>query len=170
MNNAISLDSPAYNDADNEITIGDNIPCEEAGFDDVEGAVFNEQLAKALDMAMEKLTYEQRAAIELRFYHGKTYFELAEIFHSKYGYPKSLIDNGLRKMRHGKAAVDLSEMLYGDRNYFKHTGFTAWKESGSSSPEWELLKQEERAERENLKYCVSTLGMKPEQAKRIFSA
>lgn len=170
IKNAVRLDAPAYNDADNETTIGESIPVYEQGFDDVEESLFNQQLSVVLDQAMEQLPEKQRRAIELYYLHGKTYAQIAEIWNCSKNNVREHSDTGLRNIKNGEFAPTLSEILYGDRNYYKHTGFTSWKYSGSSSPEWELLKKENSIWWRNIRRCVDRLGMTMEQAKRLFPA
>lgn len=170
LNGAMSLDAPAYNDPDNDMTLGESIPVDDPGFEDVEEALFNQQLASILDQAMNELPENQRRVIELYYLHRLTYIQIAEILHCSTSYPGQLVKDGLKGLKRGSYAPTLSEILYGDRNYYKHTGFSSWKYSGSSSPEWELLRKEYKMRGRNLIYCVEHLGMTMEQAKRLFPA
>ena len=45
-------------------------------------------------------------------------------------------------IREGQYMPDLSEIYYGSRNYYKGTGRTAYRQTGASSPERELLRKE----------------------------
>lgn len=169
LNGAISLDAPAYNDQDNETTIGESIPVNDPGFEAVEDGVFNGQLAKLLDQAMEQLPENQRLTIELHYLKGLPYIEIAEILHCAVSFPGRLTRCAFRKIRHSKYAPALSEYLYGERNYYRHTGFSSWKYSGSSSPELELLHKEQTKRDFLISRCIK-LGMTIEQAERLFPA
>lgn len=168
LNNAIRMDAPAYNDPDSEVTIGETIPFDESGFEDVEEALFNQQLASILDQAMQELPENQRRVIELYYLHRLTYIQIAEILHCSTSYPGQLVKDGLKGLKKGSYAPTLSEILYGERNYYKNTGYSAWKSTGCSSPERELLWKEYQMRGRNLAHCVEHLGMTMEQAKRLF--
>lgn len=170
LNGAVSLDAPAYNDKDNETTLGDTLPADDPGFEVVEEDLMNQYLAKVLDQALRELPENQRRVIELYYLHRLTYIQIAEILHCATSYPGQLIKDGLKGLKNGSYAPKLSEALYGEQNYYKHTGFRAWKYSGSSSPEWELLKKENSMWWRNIRHCVERLGMTMEQAKRLFPA
>lgn len=170
LNNAMSLDEPAFNDTDNETTLGENIPVNEQGFEAVEEAIFNQQLASVLDVAMSALPEKQRMVIELYYLQGKTYIQIAEILHCSNSYPRELLRDGLNRIKSGNCAPVLKEVLYGDRNYFRGTGLSSWKYTGSSSPERELLRKEYKMRGYILRQCVESLGMTMEQAKRLFPA
>lgn len=170
LNCAMSLDAPAFNDPDSETALGENIPVSEQGFEDVEEALFIEQVAPVLDKAMQSLPENQRRAIELYYLHRKTYIQIAEILHCSNSSTRQLLKNGLNRLKMGSFAPVLSEVLYGDRNYYRGTGFNSWKYTGSSSPERELLRKEYKMRGRTLECCVQHLGMTTEQAKRLFPA
>lgn len=167
LNSAFSLDAPANNDPDNEITLGESVPIYDTCLDDVDEALFNQQLASVLDQAMGELPGKQSRVIELHYLHGMTYKQIAGLLHYTASYPGQLAKDGLKGMKRGRYAPTLSEMLYGDRNYYRHTSYASWKYSGSSSPEWELLKKEDRASY-NIRDYVKRLGLTFEQSRRLF--
>ena len=168
LNYAMSLDAPAYNDEDSKTTVGENIPFDDPGFEDVEEFMFNQYLSDVLQQAMGQLPEKQRMAIELHYLYGKTYEQIAEKWHCSSSYPQECSREGFRKIKNGEFAPALSEILYGDRNYYRHTGFSSWKYSGCSSPEWELIKNEDIMQWRNIRYCIDKLGMTMEQARRLF--
>ena len=85
---------------------------------------------------------------------------------------------GLRELRNGTHAPTLSELLWSERNLYKHTGFTAWKETGCSVQEWSMLWKERETGKHQLKdtrgskirYCVEVIGMDRERAEQLFPA
>lgn len=168
VNGAVSLDAPAYNDPDSDVTVGETIPFDEAGFVEVEDDLFNQQLAVLLDQALEELPAKQSSAVKLHFLQDKTYNQIAEALQCSTSYPGQLVKDGLKGLKKGKYAPELSEILYGQRNYYRHTGLSSWKHSGSSSPEWEVLKKEEKVRQWKIKHCVENMGMTREQADRLF--
>lgn len=170
LNGAVSLDAPAYNDPDSDVTVGETIPFDEAGFDEVEDALFNQQLGALLDQAMEELTEKQRRAIQLYYLQGQTYNQIANEFHCATSYPGQLVKDGLKELKCGSYAPALLETLCGERNYYRHTSLSSWKHSGSSSPEWEVLKKEEKVRQWRIQHCVDRMGMTLEQANHLFPA
>ncbi len=155
LNGALSLDAPVYKDLDNEVTLGETIPVSEPGFEVVEDAVFNQRLAKLLRQAAECLPEKQRMAIEMHYLQEKPYAEVAKTLDCSISYSQQCSKDGLRNMKQGAFAPAMSEMLYGDRNYYRHTSFSAWKHSGCSSPEWELMRKED-ALRTSERYNLAT--------------
>ena len=168
LNHSVSLDSPAYGSEDSSTTVGETIPVSDQGMEEVEEKLFNQQLAEVLHQALGDLPDKQRRVIEMHYLHRLTYIQIADILHCANSYPGQLEKDGLKRLRSGKYAPSLSEMYCGDRNYYKHTGYCAWKYSGISSPERELLRKEKDMWLKNIRYCVSELGMTMEQAQRMF--
>lgn len=170
LNAAVSLDAPFYTKKGEEATLEEVIEIVDPGFEAVEENIFNQQLASILDQAMSELPEKQRRVIELYYLHRLTYIQIAEILHCSTSYIGQLNKAGLKSLKNGKHVPILSEVLYGNRNYYKHTGLGSWKQSGMSSPEWELLRKEYKMRGRNLIYCVDELGLTLEQARRVFPA
>jgi RNA polymerase sigma-70 factor (ECF subfamily) len=55
--------------------------------------------ADHLSRALGELPIEERRAIELAYFDGRTYVEVAELLHQPEGTIKSRIRNGMRRMR-----------------------------------------------------------------------
>lgn len=176
LNNAISLDSPAYNDEGNETTIGDTIPCEEPGFEEVEEAMQKAHIAEVVREAVNSLPEKQCRAVDAHYLQGQTYGDIASLFNVSPAYIAQLVNQGLHKLRKGRYAPTLSELLWGRRDFYRHTGYTAWKETGCSVQEWSVLWKEREIKRNNLKdtrgkkirYCIDVLGMDRGQAEQLF--
>lgn len=178
LNHAISLDAPAYKDSEGETTIGDTIPADDPGFEAVEDAIYREQVAGIMREALDSLPERQRKAIEAYYLDGKTYCDIGEAFEVSATSAEWITKDGLKRIRTGKHAPALSELLYGQRNLYRHTGMTAYRDSGCSSPEWELIWKEREIRRHKLKdtraakirYCVEVLGMDHGRAESMFPA
>ncbi|MGN0745617.1 MAG: RNA polymerase sigma factor [Aristaeellaceae bacterium] len=155
LNNAISLDMPAYRDADSEATIADTIPFEEPGYEAAEESLQQAITAKAVREALYSLPERQRKAIEAHYLDGKTYAQIAEAMHVANSYPQQIVKDGLRRLRKGEHAPMLSELLWGERDFYKHTGFTAWKESGCSVQEWSLIWKEKEMRKYGLEDIIA---------------
>lgn len=141
LNDAISIETPLGNDPDG-MTVGDGIAANYTGIDSAEDAIYKEQIAAALDEAVKNLPAQQKRAIEGHYIHGMTYNEIAAQIGCSCSRVGQLVKSGLKELKNSKYAPTLSEMLYYERNYFRHTSLTAFKETGCSSPEWELLHKE----------------------------
>lgn len=179
LNNALSLDAPAYtNSDDNDTTVADLVEVYDPNIEAVEDDLFNQQLASVLDQALELLPDKQRRAIELYYLHGKTHAQAAEETGCETSVQTHLTKDGLRAIRQGRYAPTLSELLYGERNLYKHTSYGAFQASGCSSPEWELLRKE-RVIRDyrltdtreaKIRYCMERRGMSRSEAEELFPA
>lgn len=178
LNNAISLDAPAYNDENNETSIGDTIPFHDPGFEEVEEAMHRAYIAGVVKDAVYSLPERQRRAVEGHYLQELPYEEVADSMNITSGNARQLTKAGLQALRRGRYAPTLSELLWGQRNLYQYTGYTAWKESGCSIQERTVIWKEQQEKRYRLKnkrrpiirYCVDVLGMDQEQAERLFPA
>lgn len=76
--------------------------------DEVEVAVTNLLLAEQLRVAIGELPENERRAIELAYFAGMTYVEVAQFLEEPEGTVKSRIRNGLRSMHHQLSKLGLS--------------------------------------------------------------
>lgn len=177
-NTALSLDAPAYSDSDSDITWGDATPSEDTYIEDVEDKVYNEQLSQILHQAMEALPEQQRKALDLYYFGNKTYEQVAAEMMRSCSRIGELVKRGLNGLRQGQYAPTLSDLLYGERNLYKHTGYTSWKDSGCSVQEWTIIGQERKKElyeldesaESKVRYCMKVLGWSEEKARAVFPA
>lgn len=178
LNSAKSLDAPAYNDDDSETTVADIVPFDDPGFEEVEEAMHRDYISGVVKEAVYSLPERQRIAIEAHYLDGKTYVEIADILNVANSYPGQLVKDGFRNLRNSKYAPTLSDLLYGDKNLYKRTGYSAWKATGCSVQEYNLLWNEREVKWHKLKdtreskirYCIDHYGMTMEQARRLFPA
>lgn len=176
LNNAISLDSPAYNDDDSETTMGETIPIDEPGFEEVEEAIDTAQINAVLREAIKELPEKQSQVIEAHYLQRKPYSEIANIMHISAARTGQIAKEGIKSLRNSRHVPTLSELLWGQRNFYMHTGYTAWKESGCSVQEWSIIWKEKEIQKHKLRdtlngkvrYCVEVLGMDRGQAERLF--
>lgn len=176
INNALRLEAPAGNDEDGEITTGDTIPVEEPGFEEIESDMHKAYMRGAVKDALYSLPERLCIAIEAHYLDGKTYGEIAALLNVSESRIGQLMKQGLRELRNGTHAPTLSELLWHDRNFYSHTGYTSWKESGCSVQERMVQWNEKERKIHKLKdtrsskirYCVEVMGMDREQAERIF--
>lgn len=176
LNSATSLDAPINVDTDDEITLGDTLPVEETGYQKVEEALYQTYASGVVREAVRSLPDRQRIAIEEHYFNGKSYENIGKEMHVSQTTACNYAKTGMQKLRKGRHAPTLSELLWGDRNFYRHTGYTAWKETGCSVQEWLYIKNEEQAERYALKdareakirYCINVRRMSRNEAERLF--
>ena len=84
-----------------------------AGYD-VEHEVWDLTVAEQVRDAVQQLPSGERDAIELAYFGGHTYREVAELLHEPEGTVKSRIRSGLRRMR--DSLVDANAIGLGDNN------------------------------------------------------
>lgn len=176
LNIAISIDAPAYNDLDNDTTIGDTIAADDSNFEDIENGIFNAQIADALSCAMDDLPEKQRNAVEWNYLQWRTYGEIAERLGCSVARTGQLVKDGLKGLRQGKHAPTLAELLWGEKNLYAGTGYMAWNESCASVQERLLIWQENQlakygandSKAAKIRYCISVLGMDRDEAAKLF--
>lgn len=142
LNGAISLDAPAYNDSDNDTTIGDTIPAADTGFEAVEDIIYNQQISAILKDAVSSIPKQQGKSIDLYYIQGKTQKETADLLNISVCRVQQVIQDGLKNLRRSSYIPTLTEIYYGDRNFYKGTGYISYKHSGTSSPEREAINKE----------------------------
>ena len=140
----LSLDAPLGGDTE-DITLGDMVPDPVDGYSQAETNIYHAQLHTVVQNALDELPQPQREAIKLRYFDGLTLKEVSRGLGIEPETVRQREQKGLRALRKGNTAADLREAYYGDRNYYRGTGYHAWLHHGCSSPEWELIQQEERA-------------------------
>lgn len=139
-NQAISLSLPAGDESE-DITLEDMLedPEAENAFNDVEEDVYQYQAAEVVKQALCELSERQQEVIWGKYYEGKTLSEISEVI----GISISAVQQHERKAyRILQKNPSIRELHHGDRNLFRHTGYTAWKNTGCSVQEWELLWKE----------------------------
>lgn len=176
INNAVSLDAPAYNDQDSEITVADTIACNDPGLDAVDDSMYKKHLSSLVNEAVDSLPGRQRSAILGYYIGGKTYKELGEAMNVETSYSGQLVKDGLKRLRTGKYAPSLAELLYGEENLYTGTGFGSWKNSGMSVQERSVIWHEQQEKhytrsddrQSRIAYCMEALGMDRATAERLF--
>lgn len=142
LNCAMSLDAPAFDDKDNDTTIGDKIPVNDIGFVTVEDSIYRRQMSDIIRDAVESIPEQQSKGIELYFLQGKTQKETADRLCVSGSRAQQVIKEGLQSLRKSSFLPALTEVYYCDQNFFKGTGFSSYKYSGSSSVERAVIKKD----------------------------
>lgn len=173
---ALRLDAPVMVGDDGTKTYGDMIPVEEEGFERVEESMYRAHVSEVVKDALCALPSRYREIMQAHFLQGKSYRTIADEMCISKARCGQLVGDALKKLRRGKDAETMAKLLWGERNFYAHTGLTAYKESGSSVQEHSLLwkEREEKKHRLNgareykIKYCMERLGMDQAEAERYF--
>lgn len=176
LNTASSLDAPIGNDEGNELVLADMIPCEEEGFEEVEEAMYKESVSETVTEALQSLPERQNKAVTAHYLEGRTQGEIGAFMNVSTSRAGRIIKDGLNNLRKGDYASRLAELLWGEMNFYKHTGYTAWRESGCSVQEWLVIWKDREEKKHGLRksndarvrYCMEILGMDRGQAERLF--
>lgn len=138
----LSLDAPLGGEAE-DITLGDMVADQKDRYADAEEDIYREQIKTVVGKALGELPQPQREAIQLRYYDGLTLAEIGGKIGISTEQARQRENKGLRTLRKGNTAAELREAYYGDRNYYRDTGFHSWLHHGCSVEEWNLIRQEE---------------------------
>lgn len=137
----LRLESPIPGDADGR-ELGDTIADQRNGIEEAEEAIYSDYVSETVHKAVDSLEDRQRLCIDMRYFQGKTQQEISELWNVSGQYVSQVERLGLRRIREGKHIQELSEIYYGSRDYFRGTGLTAYRQTGTSSTERELLRKE----------------------------
>lgn len=137
----LRLESPIPGDADGR-ELGDTIVDQRNGIEEAEEAIYGNYVSETVHKAVDSLEDRQRLCVNMRYFQGKTQKEISELMNISGQRVQQIERLGLRRIREGQYMPDLSEIYYGSRNYYKGIGRTAYRQTGSSSPERELLRKE----------------------------
>lgn len=132
---ATSLDTPLGDDEDGA-TLGDlqEDPAAAQAFEDVEEAVFHQQLHDALEKALNSLPEEQADTLRAHYYQGKTYREIGP-------QARDLEYHALRKLRHPKISRELRQYLEDRTPYYSGVGLGAFQRGGSQPERLTILRE-----------------------------
>ena len=122
--------------------MGDTIADQRSGIEEAEEAIYGDYVSETVHKAVDSLEDRQRLCVNMRYFQGKTQKEISELLNISGQRVQQIERQGLRRIREGQYMPDLSEIYYGSRNYYKGTGRTAYRQTGASSPERELLRKE----------------------------
>lgn len=144
LNCACSLDEPVTGEDGSETPRGELTPdsTAEQAFEGAERRVYCEQLRRALDTEIARLSPIQQAAVRARFYENLTLSQTGERLHSSAEYARRQVDRALFLLRRSARLARFRERMICEGAYHG-TGWQAWKYGGSVE-ERILLKLEER--------------------------
>lgn len=159
LNSAGSLDEPMKNSSsgeDGKATKGDFIEDPNRGDFAIDDKIFQEQCANIIRCKVDRLQTNQRIAVEMKYWENATDQAIAERLYCSRSYANISVKDGLKALR--RHDVDktlrnlLDDMYYERRNLYQHTGWSFFKSSGFSSPEYEVCRKEELKRRKKNSY------------------
>ncbi len=156
LNSSISLDAPVSGSAENDLCFGDTIQDVEAetAFEKIERGEVQQQLSTLLAKALSIIPQREAETLNQYFFQGITQADIAAKMGTTTSYVGQLIHNGLKRLRQCSMTNKLSEMLYGEMNLFRHSGYQSWENSGYSQPEYMFEKKEKRLQ----EICFGQVG------------
>lgn len=143
LNCACSLDEPVTGEDGSETPREELTPDNTAewAFENAERRVYCEQLRRALDTEIAKLSPIQQAAVRVRFYENLTLAQTGERIHCNAEYARRQVDRALFLLKRSARLARFRERIICEGAYHG-TGWQAWKYGGSVE-ERILLKLEE---------------------------
>lgn len=138
LNNAVSLNEP-FGDEDASKTLEDTVSDPHDVIEDVEEKVFREQLSRCMYNALDRMPQKQHEAVKSSYLNGKTYNEIAGKLGCSQSYVGQLVKSGLKSLRKDENIKEMWNILYGERNLYKHTGLASFRQTGCSVQEHELI-------------------------------
>ena len=112
------------------------------GLEAIEEKDYQECIVKAVREAVARLPENCRKAVEGHFLEGLKYTVIAEELGVTMQRAQQLGQSGLRKMRENPSNSDLKKLYFGERNLYRGTGYTSWRDTGMSAPEREAMRLE----------------------------
>lgn len=140
LNTSLSLNITVDDDEETELM---EITADPAtGWENVEDAIWREQLQGVVADVLQELPEEQTAVLRGRFWDQHTYEQIAGNMGSNLSTVIGTEHKALRVLRQSKHRKRL--MPFYDFNYYSGTGLGAFKSSGASVQERYLIRQESR--------------------------
>lgn len=153
LNSCASLDVPVGEDEDN--TLLDFIPDSRDPFTGVEDRIYQEQLHKALEAALEMIPTAEAECIRSEYFEGRTQAEIAARMGVSQERARQLRNGGLRHIRTSSAGAKLERWLDEETPYFKKVGVDRFNRTHTSAVEEVMLWRERRRKELGKSYCSS---------------
>lgn len=181
LNLAVSLDAPAGGDTE-DLTLGDTIADPADQHAATEEEIWRKQCQAVISEALEDLTNNQREVLQARFWDELTLKEAGERLGSSSQNVQRWEKQGLRALRRSEYMAALRELWYGERNLYRGTTLSAWKNTGCSIQEATMIEQERDSDNwrrhakidagiawdSRIQFYVDELGYDPDAAQFAF--
>lgn len=153
LNNYVSLDEPLTEDS--EETRLDFIPDSRDYFGMIDETIFQEQLHKALEAALNAIPPKEAYALRAEYWRGLKQAETAMEMNCSSQYIARLRNDGLRHIRTGPAKAQLERFLDSETPFFKSVSAERFNRTHTSAVE-ELVLWRDRRRREIGKSLCTT--------------
>ena len=132
---------------DGDTTISEIIPDAKATarMETVVESLWRDQLRKVETELISGLSKDQREVLHRHYFEGQTYEECAATMGISIGRVRTLKENGIKELRRPCNAEQL--LPFFEFDFYKGTGFQAYRNSGMSIQERYLIKKERAEER-----------------------
>lgn len=140
LNGAVSLDRPIKED-DGEDTLMDFVADPDAELPRIaaEERIYQAQLHDAMETALEQIPAAYSSILRDRYYRNKSYQEISAALDTDQKHVRALESKALRRLR-DTSGQELSE--FGDFNYYRGSGLSAFRQRGESIQEQYLIWKE----------------------------
>ncbi len=148
LNTALSLDAPLGDNADSD-TFEDITadPRATAYMENVEEAIWREQLHDTLESALAGLPEDQRSVLRMRYYEGRTCALIAEDLDCTAAGVLDKEQRALKKLYDARYFNGLNEYVEKNTNYYQQVGLNQFKRTGLSAVETIVMRREKLAEK-----------------------
>ena len=132
LNHCASLDTPLDDEDGGAATLGtlQPDPAAAGAFLDAEERLYQEQLHKALEEALNKLTEREQQVVRGNFYEGKSVRQICEETGLTRGQAANARGSAFRKLRHDPRLMRWHEDVL-TTHAWHGTGFSTWEHGGS---------------------------------------
>lgn len=132
LNHCTSLDLPLEDDDNGSATLKDLQEDKTAAgeLEAVENAVFREELAAAIDEALNRLTEREADVIRRRYYQRQTWAEIESALDLRNSQGRAVEHKALNKLRRNPALNRFHDEIISSQAY-SGTGFASWTRTGS---------------------------------------
>ena len=153
LNNCASLDIPINEDG--EETLLDFIPDPRDPFTGIEERIYQEQLHKALEAALQVIPTAEAECLRAEYFEGRTQAEIAARMNVSQERARQLRNGGLRHIRTSSAGAKLERWLDSESPFYKQVGVDRFNRTHTSAVEEVMLWRERRRKELGKRYCSS---------------
>lgn len=153
LNSCASLDIPVGEDEDN--TLLDFIPDSRDPFTGAEDRIYQEQLHKALETALDMIPTAEADCIRAEYFEGRSQAEIAARMGVSQERARQLRNGGFRHIRYGSAGPRLERWLDQDTPFYRRVGVERFNNTHTSAVEEVMLWRERRRKELGKSYCSS---------------
>ncbi len=144
LNNAVSLDAPIGDSEEDDTTLGDrqSDPGSILAFEEAERAVWNTQLRRALETAIDEIPLGQGETIRRRYFQGESLAQVALFQGVSLERVRQVEEKALRSLRDTAAAEQLEAFLEEQTPYHLRVGVQQFQRTQTSAVEKIVLIRE----------------------------